>query len=304
MNRLTKRCLIASLLAHAGLLAVLVISTAFRPRDLEPVVAVLELVPTDLRLTDGTTVGGGTPEPQPPPPPVKAEPEPQRREEPVQPPPQVPKNQPKSEPEKPKAKETPRTEPAKPLKTQDVDTTRKADKPKQAVKHVVQVGNQRRQDDAAEKERREREQREAREQERQRELAALNQQRQKLADRIASAASKIGKATGSTKIEMPGPGGEAYAPYATYLHAFFRQRWISPNSISKPTASVGVSIEIARDGTLLNWKLIEPSGLRELDESVRTVLKRYSKLRPLPEGTRDPSRTFTIQFVVDGDSKT
>ncbi len=136
-------------------------------------------------------------------------------------------------------------------------------------------------------------------------VAALNADRQRMADSISGAAATVGKnLAGSAKVEMPGLGGQAYAPYGSYLGAFYKERWRKPSSISARSASVGVEIDVARDGRLVDMRMEEKSGHRALDDSVRDVIQRYKQLQPLPDGTTDAKRTFRIKFTLEADSKT
>lgn len=318
MDRTQKRCLIGSVLLHGTLLAVLVTAAAFAPKPDYQDVPFLEILPSDLKLTDGDKVGGGNPQAKAPTPAI-TRPEPPPAEPPSQtPPPPITRSKPpipertekieKPAPVKPSRvskapPDAPKTETKE--KAQDVDSTRKA-------KPVVQTADKKQkrpsapdeaaQTQRAENEKRDREERE--ELERRKQAAeAANSQRREIAERLRSGASTISKNAGaSTTIEMPGPGGQAYAPYISYLGLFYRERWKSPRSSSRAQAYVGASVEIAKDGTVVDYKITAPSGIREVDDSVREVLKRYSKLRPLPDTTTDPKRLFTIQFRLDADS--
>lgn len=317
MDRTQKRCLVASVALHAGLLGVIVLAAAFsQPPPALPDVPVLEMIPTDLKLTDGNHIGGGSPTAKPPAPqrqpeparPVDPQPEPPKKAESKPKPTKVePKPEPKAEPksQKPPAAKEPESTKADPkVQAQDVDPNRKAAKP------AVQVSSnrvKRTNTDAAAAEARAQAAREKAEAEaaeaRAREIEAANSARQQLASRLRNSASSIAEGTGtSTKIEMPGPGGEAYAPYISYLGRFYKERWRSPRASTRKSAYVGASVTIARDGSVVSWDVIEPSGLREVDDSVRDVLKRYAKLRPLPEGSKDSQRRFTIQFRLDADT--
>ena len=126
-----------------------------------------------------------------------------------------------------------------------------------------------------------------------------------MADSISGAAATVGKnLAGSAKVEMPGPGGQAYAPYGSYLGAFYKERWRKPSSITARSAYVGVEIDVARDGRVVDMRMEEKSGHRALDESVRDVIQRNKQLRPLPDGTTDAKRTFRIKVTHEADSNT
>jgi membrane protein involved in colicin uptake len=329
MDRTQKRCLIGSVLLHGTLLAVLVAGAAFAPKPEIPSVPFLELLPTDLKLTDGNQIGGGTPNAKSP-----AGPRPNPLPEPSQQPPAAakppttrkpdPEKRDETKPVKEKAQKAQKTAPVKadksskdkpdtskntpPEKTQAVDSTKR-------LKRVVQIAERTLKrpsntDEETQKERAATEKREAnaqreREEAEQRTQAieAANTARRDLANRLLSGATTISQGMGSsTTIEMPGPGGQAYAPYISYLGLFYRERWKNPRSTSRSKAYVGASVEIAKDGTVVDWKLTDPCGIREVDDSVREVLKRYQRLRPLPGTTTDPKRLFTIQFRLDADS--
>lgn len=326
MDRTQKRCLVGSVAFHGILIMVLILAAAFAPKPEIPSVAFLELLPTDLMLTDGDQIGGGNPNAKRPPaqstqPPSQTlTPPPKEVTKDTKPPvpPKIEKRaEPKAEkPEKPEpkneriaAKDLPANKNEPKEKPQDVDNTRRAAKPaiQVAGKKVTRPTNteeeSRKEREATE--RREREEREEREaSDRRREaIESANAARRNIASRIQSGAETISSGVGSASVlEIPGPGGQAYAPYISYLGTFYRERWKSPRSVARARASVGASVEVAKDGTVLDFKLTEPSGVREVDESVREVLRRYPKLRPLPDTTKDSKRIFTIQFRLDADS--
>ncbi len=337
MDRTQKRCLIGSVFLHGTLLAVLVAGAAFAPKPEVPSVPFLELLPTDLKLTDGDKIGGGNPNAKPPapqasqprldpiavPPPEKIPPVKAPTTEPK--PPKAPRPEPEKpekptppKPEKPHQKAPEVSKDKQPDKAQDLDETRPAkplpkkpavqlaDRKSKRPTDAEEEAQKERAAAAAEKreanERRERDERDEADR-RNQAIEAANASRRDLANRLRSGATSISQGVGtSTTIEMPGPGGQAYGPYISYLGLFYRERWKSPRSSSRSKAYVGASVEIAKDGTVLDWKITDSSGIREVDDSVREVLKRYSKLRALPETTTDPKRLFTIQFRLDADS--
>ncbi len=326
MDRTQKRCLTGSGLVHGVLLAVLVAGAAFAPKPEVFEGPVLEILPDELTLTDGNAAGGGSPTATKPvsPPPVAPTPITERPEQPpnrTAPKPTRPEPQRRTEPPPRKREPSPRVEekPVKPVQqkrpepsrttAQDRDNSRPTKKPeikvadrKSTRSPVTADDNRKAQEEAR---RREREEADARAtiDRRNQAIEAANQARRDLARRLTSGAESISSGVGtSTVIEMPGPGGEAYAPYMSYLGSFYRLRWKNPRSTDKAHSYVGVSLEVAKDGTVLNWRLTDPSGLRDVDNSVRDVLKRYPKLRPFPAAAKDSRRIFTIQFRLDADS--
>jgi TonB family protein len=108
--------------------------------------------------------------------------------------------------------------------------------------------------------------------------------------------------SGQTEISVPGPGGggEVWIGYGTYLKSFYEARWRRPSSLPVPVAYVGVAITVARDGRLVQFELLEKSGIKVLDDSVLEVIQRYRTLERLPAGSTDPERTFRIKFRLEG----
>jgi colicin import membrane protein len=132
---------------------------------------------------------------------------------------------------------------------------------------------------------------------------AWSKAQQARADAVRGVASNLGKnLSGSTSFEMPGPGGAAYAPYGSYLMAFYKLRWKKPTTLTVEHGEVEVEITVQRNGRVSAFKLVKPSGIRALDDSVREVLDANRDLRPLPDGTTDSERRITIRFDLSAAS--
>ena len=322
MDRTQQRCLIGSAVAHAALLTlVVVVGGLTASKVVQPDVPFLEIIPTDLKLTMGNQIGGGTPTPRPladkegTPPPGKSEspmPAPPAAKVETPKPPDVvktaePVKQVEKAIEEPKAEK--KVEVSKTVKTaekaQDVDLTKKADKPSVTPASKIQISNQLRTVSTADKQKAEREAREAREA---REEAAAEAQAQAqryamakgLASKLSGAASGVSQNVGgSTKIEMPGPGGAAYAPYTSWLQTFLYEQWHRPSTSSKGQEWVGVEVVIAKDGTVLGVTVKRSSGIRSLDASVEEIFRRNRKLRPLPDEFKEPRLVVPVKFVLE-----
>jgi colicin import membrane protein len=330
MVRVEQQCLFGSFGFHAALLMLLLLAPKWTSTP--PTVQVLTLIPTDLKVTDGDKVGGGNPDARPPaqsplpkssPPPIavpeakpapkpeprKPDPEPDKAEKQEKKPAPLPKARPV--PPDPQVKVNPE------LHSQDVDPAIKK-KPKKAIQtadaiHTADAPKKMSREEIAARKREAEEAAEAAEEAaadkrrkaRAAQISQLNADRQKMANQIGGAAEAVGKSvSGSTQIEMPGPGGQAYAPYRSYLAAFYKERWRKPTSIAAATAGVTVEVVIARDGRLADWRVVRGSGFRELDQSIKDLIQRYPRLLPLPEGSTDPQRTFKILFTLEADSST
>ena len=334
------RYLLTSVGIHAAAVGLLVFAPALSSRTVQDTPSpILEIIPDNLRLTDGNTIGGGNPNAQPPkggpqlsappqppvqepppptppptPPPKTPPPEPSKAQEP---PPETPKAEllpPKTPPKKNLATEIQRSTPNAP-KAQDVDPTlstqkqkssksdfQLAEAPKKRSKKDIDAERKASEAAAAAEEAREAREHQAR-------VAAAreawNRAQQARADAVRGVASNLGKnLSGSTSFEMPGPGGAAYAPYGSYLMAFYKLRWKKPTTLNVDHGEVEAEITVQRNGRVSAFRLVKPSGMRALDDSVREVLDRNRDLRPLPEGTTDSERRITIRFDLSASAPT
>ncbi|MCX6870003.1 MAG: TonB family protein [Verrucomicrobia bacterium] len=322
------RYFLTSVGIHAAAVGVLLFAPALSSHTVQDVPSpILEIIPDNLRLTDGNTLGGGNPDAQPP----KSSPQPSAPPAPAPPaPPQPepPKTQPQTPPPEPAKAVEPTKEPTKmepPKKSlateiqrsapnaQDVDpnlSTKKlkssktdfqlAEAPKKRSKKEAEVERNNAAAVAAAQDARE-----AREHQARVTAAreALSKAQQARADAVRGVASNLGKnLSGSTSFEMPGPGGAAYAPYGSYLMAFYKLRWKKPTTLNVEHGEVEVEITVQRNGRVSAFKLVKPSGIRALDDSVREVLDGNRDLRPLPDGTTDSERRITIRFDLSAAS--
>ncbi len=327
MNRTETRCLVSSAAIHAAAVLALLLASywavKYPPQFSEPI----ELIETGIKM-DGLGAGGGnpappapTPTPAPPPVarPVITEPvpfipvptptPPRARVVPV--PPEVRPAPPKDPPVREVLKRPPVHVSTEVLKSQLLaDHVKPPVKPPKAPIKVAplpkgptpaEIKAQREAQRAAEAEALAEQQ--ARERARE-QAAAVAAARAWQAQVAAVGRTLKERMTGETEIFSPGlsGGGEAWVGYGTYLKAFYELRWRRPSSLPVPVAYVGVSITVARDGTLVRFEVIERSGIRVLDDSVTEVLQRHRKLDPLPAGTTDPERVFRIKFKLEGTS--
>ena len=70
------------------------------------------------------------------------------------------------------------------------------------------------------------------------------------------------------------------------LHDRFYSEWVQPTAVSGGGAknSVLVKLRIEKDGGVSNFEVVRPSGNWELDESVKALANRVSRVEPLPDG--------------------
>jgi TonB family protein len=277
MNRLHKKCLIASTGVHSLLLLILLVGPAFltsksRSEDLP----VIDFIPS--KFIDAPFVGGGNRNAKPPPvvtPPAKPPPQPQPQPAPEkQREPDPPKVAPKIPKPDPQAFED-KTEP-KPHKPQ-IST--------KLVEHKANVKTSSKETSAAA---------EQQAQERQR------AERQRFAEKIANVDKNIREVTspGTTIEEFgPGTGGPAYASYAAWVRKVYEDAWELPEDTTANNAVAKATVTIANDGAVLSARLTQHSGDGPVDRSVQRTLDKVKVVAPFPDGAKEKERTYIIKFM-------
>jgi colicin import membrane protein len=300
MNRFQKKCLVASTGFHGFLVLLLVFGSAFFVTKEKPTTQRLNVVPTRL-IENALSGGGGNPNlpqtedrqkgetllPQPAaaaPPPQPAPPQPK----PPQPQPPQPKPEAKkAEPKKPDP--TP-----KPPKATDVEKLKPVDKipevkPRIDLNELKPIARTDTDKHKAQKEA------EAREADRQQKIA--DAQRQKLADQIGKVADTMRRGfSGGTKVEVGGPGGEAYANYGSLVQAAYEDAWKIIQDLTDDDEIAVVRVTITRDGRVVGARFVERSKSASMNKSVQRALDAVKKLPPFPEFLKEPERSFTIEF--------
>src|ERR1700731_2034063 len=96
-----------------------------------------------------------------------------------------------------------------------------------------------------------------------------------------------GTAPGSGAGRVGGAGSESqFGWYGSMLHDRFYSEWVQPTTIATAGAknSVLVKLRIEKDGRVSSFEIVRPSGNADLDESVKTLANRVSRVEPLPDG--------------------
>ncbi len=301
MNRVQKKCLIASTGLHGLLVAVILFGAAFfTGKDKLDKSPTVEFITLDAKLIDGLTSGGGNPKakptaaiaapaPAPAPAPIpKTEvvpPTPKPKAEPVKEKPVTPKVEKKEVVKEPVIKDDKGLEPI-------VKKEKKKNEIKVDPKNLV-VRN-----DADAKQRADAAKKKAKQDKDAREFADAQRQAQMAnATRLKGALTKIqsGLSTG-TDIEQFGPGGEAFADYSQFVKKVYDEAWIAPGDGADDSATVQVKVTIARAGQVVSAEIVKRSGSAVMDNSIDRVLKRVRFVAPFPEGAKDAERTFVINF--------
>ena len=290
MDRLQKKCFVASAGLHLLLLVILLIGPAFVASRSQPDnMPVLDFVP--LRTVDALISGGGNPDAKPPPAPLVEKPLPVPPA--PAPPPQPEKVRVPDPPKEPKPEVKPPDPKPDSFEPSNVRKTNKV------VIDFTPVTRPVRDAKADAKARAD-----AQAREEAREHASLE------ADRRHRASAAFGNALNSleegrssgTKVELLGPGGGG-VPYANFLQAVksaYARAWILPDGVTDDNATVDVSVTIARDGTVVpgSSRITRASGVVAVDRSVQVTLDRVKWAAPLPDDAKENQRTVTITFSV------
>lgn len=286
MNRLQKKCLIASAGFHVLLALVLLVGPGFlsSPPKLEDV-PTLDFIP--VKTVDDLTSGGGNPNAKPPaalaaPPQAPPQPQPQ---------PAAPKHV--SEPEPDPQPPEPSTSKQKKTDFKEADGIEPAKQPKARKIEISKTLITRKRDtSAADKRAREEAQAQAK---------AADDARRRLAHQIGQVAENIGNdISGGTAIELKGPGGGGlpYANWKAAIRAIYERAWLLPEGVVDDDAEAFASVTIARDGAVLSHSISRHSSDPVVDRSVQAALDRVRTAAPLPDTANEPSRTITIKFSV------
>jgi TonB family protein len=280
MNRSQKKCLIVSTALHLGLLASVVLLSAFRPAappglDFQPIDF------TPVITTFDNLSGGGNPQGQPLPPPPPA-PVVQKPAEPA--PRQTP---PESQPKPQEDSLTPSTRPTP--KRPQIDPSNIVTRPRNEKSKTKPKQND--EDSQA--------------QDRELTRAAI-EARRRLAKEIGQVAKMIDNGrSGPISIEIKGPGGGGL-PYANFyqaVYSFYKREWIIPDGATDSDATTVAKITIARDGTVVSASITRSSGNAAVDQSVQLTLDRVRQVPPLPPDSEQHKVTITIYFTARPQNK-
>jgi len=270
MNRLQKKCAIATAGIHLLLLLLLVFGSAFfNPQSKPDNTQVLDYISPnviDAKLSSG--VREATPPPPAPPvtlpPPVPAPPAPAVQT----PPPPAPKPvETPTLPERLKNLFTPDPKPA-PVKP--------APEKPESKPHQIQINTQL----------------VAR-------TAPKNSPANSKPDNSRAIASAIKNLQTKLKpgpvVDVPGESSVAYSSYKDALATIYYNAWVTPEGAANDEADAIVKITVARDGTVVTSRIVTPSGDAKVDESVRRALNRVPSVDPLPDQSKS-EQEFTIDF--------
>jgi len=270
MNRLQKKCVVATAGFHLLLLAILIVGPAFfNPEPKTDNTQVLDVIPANLiDAAFSSGVKGATP----PPPALVVVPA-------TQPPPPTPAVQPTPQPPAPKPVLTP-----PPTLTERLERiftpapVKPVPETAEPQSHKIQINTQLVTRTTPKN-------------------STTTDNSQQTAQTIKSAIQNLKKnLSPGTTIDMPGDSTVAYANYASVVKSIYDQAWTLPDSIANDDENVKVTVTIASDGTVVSARIIERADDAPVDASVQRTLDRVTFVAPFPEGSTDKQRTYTINF--------
>ena len=290
MNRLEKKCLIATVGLHLLLVLVLLFGSAFFTHHEKPDdTTLLDVIPANLidaALSSGVkNAQPAAPTPPQPPQPIQPPTPPQPKPEPVK--------QPDPEPVKPAPSLVKQVEnffkPTPPKPVADEPTPEPAPKPKPHIIKPVMTTVKR--DPAKVKA-------DTSEADAAREAAKeAKEAKKRTAAAFANAARSIKEnATSATTVEMPGTGSVSYANYASAVKSVYERAWRTPDDAANDEANTRVSVTIGSDGTVISSRILDRSGDSKVDASVQRTLDRVTFVAPFPDGAKEKEKTFIINF--------
>jgi len=263
MNRLQKKCVIATAGFHLLLLVILLVGPAFfnsKPRVDDS--QVLDVIPANLI---DAQLNSGVKNAQPPAPaPIVTPPQPQ----PIPPAPTPTlaerfEKMFKSEPPKPKPDLTP------------VENPKQSHLPKVNLQPVVRTvpknsTTTKPKDDS------------------QQQARAINAALKNLKKNL----------TPGIVVDVPGTGSKSSANYRDALASIYYDAWTTPGGVTSETPNAIVRITVATDGTVITARIITSSGDAKVDDSVQRALERVPSVPPLPDQLK-VQQDFTISFNLE-----
>ena len=292
MNRLQKKCIIASTGIHLLLALILLVGPAFlSSREKLDNAPLLDFVSADTIPTDGNASGGGGPMMHPPSPQTPVEPPaaPPQAQQPVITPPSQPKPQPRTEVVK-----APISEPPKIVKP-NLDTIEipKDTKHKITVSTQLVTSNQKNAQEAKEAQ------------------LAADKAAKRAADAQKKLAAAIGNATHQLKSGMSsgteikfnegfGGSGPAYAGWLSIIKTIYYNDWKQrlTDGLTDDSAVAEATVVIARDGTVISADITQSSGNSAVDHSIQTTLNRVKFTARFPDTSKEEQTTLVLVFSV------
>ncbi|MBX3746190.1 MAG: TonB family protein [Verrucomicrobiae bacterium] len=287
-SRLQRRCLAASALLHAGLLAVVVLAPAFRPHRIDLLSAgpPIELVPS--ALVEAALAPAPAPreqpretpphQPDPTPPPVTPPPVTPPVRQPQPPPAQSPRPR-TDNPPRPALPETPRPDTAAARKS-----TPPASKAPERTSPTFDFSKAK----AAE--------RPATRAPEPATKAPSPPRWQSLDRQLANAAGSLAQSTTRSTVDVQISGSGGTATRAWQVRQAYDRAWTTPSQSGDTSGTTEVEVVIRGAGIIVNSRILRRSGNAVLDRSVESALRAVQRIQPFDALPDNATVTFTIGF--------
>jgi len=277
MNRLQKKCVVASAGMHLLLGVVIFVGPGFMSSSSKPEpIREINFIPSIIVAEN--VAGGGNPNARPPAPVMQTPPSPPPPTpeiKPAEPPPEVKKQ---IEPEKPATTEPDGfAESKKPKKPQISLKVETRTKPQSSSKTTTN---------------------DTRAQE-QKQLEARRRAGQEILQAASAIASGSASATAVDDDFGPGGGGPAYAGYDALVQMMYQRAWVKPSEVNSDSPITYATVTIARDGSVVpgSARIISRSGDSQMDASVQRTLERVTSIgRAFPDAMKGKDRTYKLKF--------
>ena len=286
MDRLPKKCFIASGIVHGTLVLLLIVGPAFLPseskQDSLPPMTFIPLVATE---------SGAYVPPKGVPDAGRQSPQPEvRRADPPQPPPRPvpPVKEPQKEPPRDTDDNIKNVEPTPRKDPNALDPNAKARKT--PLVNVSNVVTRKQPKDTASKNTATADDAKARA-DQQRKLKEF----QEAANAISGGA---GKSVGDVKLGDPNGEGEGQGQFIEILKSIYFNNWREPSDATVEDGVVKVTVTVARDGSVMSARITKSSGDPAVDRSVQRTLDSVKKIVPFPPGWKESERQFPISFSL------
>jgi len=120
-------------------------------------------------------------------------------------------------------------------------------------------------------------------------VPAENDSAEKESKKTIATQTGSGKGTtaGTGRGRAGGSATEAqFGWYGSMLHDRFYSEWVQPTTVANSGGknSVLVRLRIEKDGRVSSFDIVRPSGNSDLDESVKAIANRVTRVEPLPDG--------------------
>jgi periplasmic protein TonB len=100
----------------------------------------------------------------------------------------------------------------------------------------------------------------------------------------------------ATTVDAPGESSAAYANYGDVVVSVYHNAWIPPDDMAGDNVTVRIKVTIGRDGTVISAHIVTSSGDASVDAAVQRMLDRVTFIAPFPEGAKETERNYPINF--------